>query len=604
MDKVGAKIRGLVSDRLRSWHRAILEQDAYVSLQIALGYLLFGVLWITLSDRLVASVIRDAGVLTRIQTLKGWAFVLVTALFLYLLTWSTIRARRRSRLDKQESDRFLATLIENLPGVAYACHNDPDWTMIYLSSGAEELTGHTAEELTGRGSPTYGELIHEADRERVWDEVSAALAAGRSFQLEYRICTKSGAVRSVWEQGRGVSGRNGELRRLEGFITDVTDLQTARDRLNQKVARLRALRAIDVAIMGSLDLRITLDVVLDQVTTSLEVDAAAVLVFDERSEQLVSTATRGFRTATSPPRRLRLGEGPAGRAGLSREVIHVPDLRHGPGDDDFSWLVPEDRFVGYVGVPLVVQGQLRGVLEVLQRTPLRPDADWFGFLEMLAGQTAIAVDNAKLFENLGRANTELRIAYDQTIEGWARALDLRDHETEGHSRRVTEVALALAERMGVEPEQLVHIRRGALLHDIGKLGVPDSILLKPGPLTEEERELMCRHPEYALDLLSSIPFLEPALDIPHFHHEKWDGTGYPNGLAGKAIPLAARIFAVADVWDALRSDRPYRAAWSEERARDYIREQSGTHFDPAVVETFLAMNRPELVRLEARIRTA
>ncbi len=187
-------------------------------------------------------------------------------------------------------------------------------------------------------------------------------------------------------------------------------------------------------------------------------------------------------------------------------------------------------------------------------------------------------------------NAELTQAYDATIEGLSRALDMRDRETEGHCRRVTDLTLDLAHAMGLPPDDLVQARRGALLHDIGKMGIPDRILLKPGPLSDEEWAIMRRHPSYAHEMLSPIGFLRPALDIPRFHHEKWDGTGYPHGLAGKCIPLAARLFAVVDVWDALLSDRPYRAGWPPARVRAHIQAGAGSHFDPQVVDTFLALS--------------
>jgi len=185
--------------------------------------------------------------------------------------------------------------------------------------------------------------------------------------------------------------------------------------------------------------------------------------------------------------------------------------------------------------------------------------------------------------------TDIAEAYDATIEGWSLALELRDQETEGHTLRVAEMAVKMAESLGIGEEEMVHIRRGALLHDIGKIGIPDSILLKPGKLTDEEWEIMKQHPIFAYNMLSEIAYLAPALDIPYCHHEKWDGTGYPRGLEGEQIPLAARIFAVIDVWDALLSDRPYRNAWPEEKVRDYIRAQAGTHFDPAVVDAFFTI---------------
>jgi HD-GYP domain-containing protein (c-di-GMP phosphodiesterase class II) len=184
------------------------------------------------------------------------------------------------------------------------------------------------------------------------------------------------------------------------------------------------------------------------------------------------------------------------------------------------------------------------------------------------------------------AAIELARAYDTTLEGWSRALDLRDRETEGHARRVTELTVCLAREFGIPEPELTHIRRGALLHDIGKMGVPDQILRKPDKLNEEEWKIMSRHPDLALGMLAPISFLRPALDIPYCHHEKWDGSGYPRGLKGEEIPLSARIFAIVDVWDALISDRPYSAAWSGSDALQYICSQSGKHFDPDVVAVF------------------
>jgi putative nucleotidyltransferase with HDIG domain len=248
-----------------------------------------------------------------------------------------------------------------------------------------------------------------------------------------------------------------------------------------------------------------------------------------------------------------------------------------------------EDFVCYYGVPLIAKGQVNGVLEVFHRAALEPDAEWFDFLNTLAGQAAIALENAALFENLQRSNSELTLAYDATIEGWSRALDLRDKETEGHTQRVTEMAMNLARAFGLSDTELVQVRWGALLHDIGKMGVPDGILLKPGPLTDEEWVAMRKHPTFAYEMLAPIRYLRLALDIPYCHHEKWDGTGYPRGLKGDQIPLAARIFAIVDEFDALSSDRPYRAAWTREEVREHIQSLSGTHFDPQVVDVFMQM---------------
>jgi HD-GYP domain-containing protein (c-di-GMP phosphodiesterase class II) len=194
--------------------------------------------------------------------------------------------------------------------------------------------------------------------------------------------------------------------------------------------------------------------------------------------------------------------------------------------------------------------------------------------------------NTTLYTDLQSSNMELRNAYETTLEGWSRALELRDRETEGHTQRVTELTLRVAHRMALTPEELVNIRRGALLHDIGKLGVPDHILHKPGPLDETEWKTMRQHPLFAHDMIHPIEYLRPALDIPCYHHERWDGSGYPYGLKGTQIPLAARIFTLADVYDALSSDRPYRAAWPKERVLEHIRKGAGSHFDPDVTEVF------------------
>jgi PAS domain S-box-containing protein/putative nucleotidyltransferase with HDIG domain len=212
-----------------------------------------------------------------------------------------------------------------------------------------------------------------------------------------------------------------------------------------------------------------------------------------------------------------------------------------------------------------------------------------GMIQDISEQRRAQEEIDRLVEDLRHLNADLIRSYDATIQGLIRALDLRDSETEGHSERVAAMTVELARRMGVAEDTREHLRRGALLHDIGKVGIPDRILSKPEPLTSEEWIVMRRHPTYAYEMLRSIAFLEDALDIPLCHHEKWDGTGYPRGLAGEEIPFAARIFAITDVWDALASDRPYRPRWSRERVLAHVAGLSGSHFDPRVVEAFLAM---------------
>ena len=248
-----------------------------------------------------------------------------------------------------------------------------------------------------------------------------------------------------------------------------------------------------------------------------------------------------------------------------------------------------EEFIAYIGIPLIAKGKIIGVLEIYQRKPLDADPEWMAFLKTLSGQAAIAIENISLINNLQISNQNLVQAYDATIEGWAQALELRDMETEGHSRRVVDLTMKLARKFDIKKEDILHIRRGALLHDIGKMGVPDKILQKPDKLTDKEWVIMQEHPRLANEWLSRISYLERALDIPYCHHEKWDGSGYPQGLSGEQIPLAARIFSIVDVWDALNSDRPYRKAWSKNKVIKHIRDQSGRHFDPAVVDKFLTL---------------
>jgi HD-GYP domain-containing protein (c-di-GMP phosphodiesterase class II) len=392
--------------------------------------------------------------------------------------------------------------------------------------------------------------------------------------------------------GRHTAILDSEVRLLNA-IADIAANAIRRAALHEqtegRLQHLVALRSIDRAITASLDLNVTLDILLDQLTSQLGVHAADILLFDPVTQTLEFASGRGFRSSAVKRSHLHLGRGYAGRVALERKTMHQTDLPKNDPALEGAPLLTSEGFVAYHGLPLITKGQLKGVLEVFHRTNLAPDPEWFDFLEMLAGQAAIAVENAQLFEGLQRSNLKLMMAYDATIEGWSRALELRDKETEGHSQRVTEMTLRLARAMDMSESELVHVRRGALLHDIGKMGIPDAILLRPGPLTDVEWEVMRQHPNYAYQMLMPIEYLRPALDVPYCHHERWDGSGYPRGLKGEQIPLAARIFAITDVWDALRSDRPYGHAWPLEKVLQHLRDQAGKHFDPKVVETFFRL---------------
>ena len=358
------------------------------------------------------------------------------------------------------------------------------------------------------------------------------------------------------------------------------------EQTGRRLQQLTALSDITRAISSTFDLHLILGLLLEHVTQQMGIDATDVLLLNPGLHTLEFSAGLGFRTKSFEKARLRLGEGYGGQAALKREIVHVSDLAEQHDNPRLEKHLADEQFVSYYGVPLIAKGEIKGVLEIFQRAQFEPDKEWLDFLGTLARQAAIAIDSVLQFDTLQRSNSELSQAYDETIEGWSYALDLRDKETEGHTRRVTEMTLKLARLFGLSETALTQVRRGALLHDIGKMGVPDGILLKPGPLTAEEWVVMKKHPTFAYEMLSPIQYLRATLDIPYCHHEKWDGTGYPRGLKGEQIPLAARIFAVVDVWDALISDRPYRPAWSEDKARQNIQAEAGTHFDPQVVKTF------------------
>ena len=352
----------------------------------------------------------------------------------------------------------------------------------------------------------------------------------------------------------------------------------------QRLKQVHALRAIDLAIRASLDLSVTLDILLDHVVSLLQVDAADILLFNAHSKQLEFTVGRGFRSDIPAKTRYKFGEGLASQAIINRHSIYIPNLLEYQNDQSRASSFAREAFVTYFGAPLVAKGEVKGVLELFQRAPIQQTAEWRELSETLAGQAAIAIENASLFVQLQRSNEELTLAYDSTLEGWVRALDLKDKESESHSRRVVELTLRVARMMGIPEEDLIHIQRGALLHDIGKIGVSDHILQKPGPLTDEEWVEVKQHPVYAFQILYPITYLRQALDIPYCHHEYWDGNGYPRGLRAEEIPLAARIFAVVDSWDSLRRESPYRSVWTDDQTIQYLLEQAGKRFDPAVVE--------------------
>ncbi len=352
---------------------------------------------------------------------------------------------------------------------------------------------------------------------------------------------------------------------------------------------VEALEDTAAVLISTLDFELVLDRILANVGKVVPHEAINIMLIDEGMVQVVRR--RGdeeyIEKAIELNRKVPLKQMP--KLLKMCETGKPEIIRDTRGH--LEWIdFPESHWVkSYLGAPIRNKGKVIGFLNLNSNTPKFFTSLHAKRLLAFADQAGVAIETSRLINNLQNANTELTLAYDATLKGWVHALDLRDRETKGHSQRVTKMTIALAEALGLKADEMEHIRRGALLHDIGKIGVPDNILNKPGPLNDEERDIMNQHPIYAYEMLSPIHYLRLAVDIPYCHHERWDGSGYPQGLRGEDIPLAARIFAIVDVWDALVTDRPYRLAWSSKKALAYIVSKTDTLFDPSLVGVFKEM---------------
>ena len=458
-------------------------------------------------------------------------------------TGRDITQSRQQQAALAESEQRYRSLVEHSPEGIVVYSNS---RLVYLNGAALKLFGaETPGQILGR--PIL-DLVHPDWRDEVHRHVQSSQRMGKASSLaEFKYLRMDGSTVDVEAVSTPIlfEGKPAD----QVLIRDITE-------------RLRA----EEQVRATNDMR------------RLIMDNVPQFIFWKDKDSVYLGCNQNFAQGAG------LGD--------SEEII-------GKTDHDLPWKMEEaesyramDREVMRSGTPrlhiLETQRQTDGGERLLEtnKIPLR---DAQGRVIGILGTFQDVTERRQSEEQIRALNAELFQAYDATIEGWSRALDYRDHETEGHSRRVTELTLRLACALGMGEKELVQVRRGALLHDIGKMAVPDRVLLKSGPLDDCEWELMRRHPAYAHEMLAPIAFLRPALDIPHCHHEKWDGTGYPQCLVGEDIPLAARLFAVVDVWDALRSDRPYRKAWDRGRTLDHIQRLSGTHFDPQVVGVFLSL---------------
>jgi PAS domain S-box-containing protein len=411
---------------------------------------------------------------------------------------------------------------------------------------------------------------------------------GRDLPEERHLMTRDGRLVHTLMRTTPELDLKGHVVGTRAMYMDMTE----RKRIEAELRAGAALNDLAQMAASALDLHSTVQLLADQLGELMLADACYVALWDEVRSRPVPTAAYG------PLREVYTAiTFPSGQRTLTESVVTEGRTLVVEDASSSAHLSPAvaKRFSlqSVLGLPLVAGDRRLGAALVAFHQRHRFTPEEVAFAERAAGPIALALAKAKFFEELQASHARLAEAYDATLEGLALALELRDKETEGHTRRVTDMTVRLARAMGVPDDDLIHIRRGALLHDIGKIGIPDDILRKPGPLTPSELTIMRRHPSYAYEIISAIPFLHPAIDIPYCHHEKWDGTGYPRGLQDEAIPLAARIFAIVDVWDALRSDRPYRESWPSDKVVDHIRLLSGSHFDPRVVEPFLSLLEAE-----------
>jgi PAS domain S-box-containing protein/putative nucleotidyltransferase with HDIG domain len=447
------------------------------------------------------------------------------------LIWFLISRFNHSERSLRKLQVRMETLFEETPAIT-AVNNMEDGRYLMVNKAFEQATGYSRWEVIGRDLVELDLFDRSSDRERLVREV---------IQND-----------SVRNSEIGFRNRDGQL--LVGLASSVPVEMNDSDCLLTAIIDITERKRMQVALRESQEQLRT--VVSNLPVALLSIDHQGVVILAEGESLRSLTNTRDvtgqsiyelFRGQPGILNHIGRALGGATSMGSVKINGHAFDFSFEPHID------PDGRIEGVIGVASDVTG--------------RVDAE----------------------DALRSAHLQLELAYDRTLAGWARALELREHETAGHSQRVVNFSLELAEELGVGEDMLLNIRRGALLHDIGKMAIPDSILSKPGPLDEGEWKVMRTHPQLAFDLLRDIPYLLPSLDIPYNHHEKWDGSGYPRGLRGDAIPFSARIFAVVDVWDALTSNRVYRQAWPFDQATDYLRGQSGRHFDPDILDTFLSI---------------
>lgn len=578
-------------------------------LRITIIYLVFAALWILFSDQLLAWLVRDPQKYIRMQTFKGWFFVFVTSALLYntilrefRVHWEYERELEnianfskeiRGILDPHELAKKILYHLRSLFKADIVYLGQPDNVyrsikMTFLTRNEDEIVIQYLPYEDSLAAAIYSERNTITNNYPMPEEWNDSIFSGEGGSFAAAPLISIGLVRGLVGFARKVNLRSSDIHLLNA-VAEITGQALYAAKLVQdnqtQIQRLSTLRKIDNTILSNLDTKNLLDLLLVDFTSSLGVDGAAITIYNPNPDEENVYINYG----TVEPDENYPAES-AGYAASCTNVLVIQNAKkgiHSQRTYPIHHPIQDLNMVGYAVSPLKNRDIQLGIVEVLSKKEILWDREQIEFFEVLTNQLAIAIDKLNMVSNLRQSNENLMLAYQQTLEGWSRAMDLRDHETENHTQRVTSLTIKLAQCAGFSGEELLQVRRGALLHDIGKLGVPDEILLKAGSLTEEEWKIMRQHPEQARRLIEPISYLRPAMNIPYYHHEKWDGSGYPQQLRGEEIPIEARIFSVVDVWDALTSDRPYRLALSPEVTARYIREQAGHHFDPHIVDLFL-----------------
>lgn len=503
--------------------------------------------------------------------------------------------RRRMETALRDSEKRFRGLIENsADGVAILT---ADGIIKYISPAVKALLGYEVDEIVGLNAFDLMTDIESQNNRGIFQQLFADPLTPVTGPIKFDA--KDGKWK--WFEAKAVNSLNEPA--IQGIVVNFRDITERIDAESQLKKLNRSLQAISECNLSMVQVTDEIDLLQEICRITVEVGGypSSWIGYIERQprKMLRPVAQFGFNsqredtmplTDSTDPNR----EEPPMRALRTRQPFIVEDLRYSSCKSPWCIEAIKKGFLAMIALPLYFDKEDFGCLMIYAQEASLFEGDEYTLLNELAGDLSYGIhtlrtrmERDRAIRQIERTSADLEIAYDATLEGWARALEMRERETAGHSRRVVEMTLELAKICGLHDGELVPIRRGALLHDIGKMGLPDSILLKPGALSAEEWVVMRQHPTYAYKLLFNIPYLRSAMDIPYGHHECWDGSGYPRGLKGEAIPLPARIFTVVDVWDALMSERPYRPAWPKEEVRKYLLAQSGKQFDPRIVGLFI-----------------